>query len=106
MYQEVFDVHRLLAAADEQAPFVLVGHDLGGMVGRIFAMRYPEEAAGLVLIDSFHEDAQLFMNGKLVRIRTIAKDRPIPAPVTSVTSTDALTAEETDKIQDIIKRYV
>jgi pimeloyl-ACP methyl ester carboxylesterase len=106
MYQEVFDLHRLLVAAGEHGPFVLVGQSLGGMVGRIFAMRFPDETVGLVLVDSFHEDAQLFMNGKLVRIRTIAKDRPIPAPRTSVTSTDALTPEETDKIQDMIKQYV
>lgn len=106
MYQEVFDLHRLLMAAGEHGPFVLVGQSLGGMVGRIFAMRYPDETVGLVLVDSFHEDAQLFMNGKLVRIRSIAKDRPIPAPRTSVIATDALTAEETDKIQDMIKRYV
>jgi pimeloyl-ACP methyl ester carboxylesterase len=106
MYQEVFDLHRLLVAAGEHGPFVLVGQSLGGMVGRIFAMRFPDETVGLVLVDSFHEDAQLFMSGKLVRIRTIAKDRPIPAPRTSVTSTDALTPEETDKIQDMIKQYV
>jgi pimeloyl-ACP methyl ester carboxylesterase len=106
MYQEVFDLHRVLVAAGEHGPVVLVGQSLGGMVGRIFAMRYPEETAGLVLVDSFHEDVQLFMNGKLVRIRTIAKDRPIPAPRTSVTSADALTPEETDKIQHMIKQYV
>jgi pimeloyl-ACP methyl ester carboxylesterase len=105
MYQEVLDLERLLAAGWEQGPFVLVGQSLGGMIARIFAMRYPRETAGLVLVDSFHEDAQLSMNGKLVRIRTIAKDRPIPDPRTSVTSTDALTPEETDKIQDMIKRY-
>ena len=80
MLQEVFDLHRLLAAAGERGPYVLVGQPLGGMIGRVFALQFPSDMAGLVLVDSFHEDAQLFMNGKLVRVRTLSKRKQIPAP--------------------------
>jgi pimeloyl-ACP methyl ester carboxylesterase len=35
-------------------PYVLVGHSLGGLYMQWFARRYPEEVAGLVLVDSTH----------------------------------------------------
>lgn len=37
-------------------PFVLVGHSLGGMHVRRFAMQYPNEVAGLVLVDPHTEE--------------------------------------------------
>ncbi len=50
------DLHRLLAAADVPGPYVLAGHSFGGLVVRLFAATYPDEVAGLVLIDAAHED--------------------------------------------------
>lgn len=105
MFQEVFDLHRLLAAAGEPGPYILVGQSLGGMIGRIFALQYRADTDGLILVDSFHEDAQLFMNGKLVRVRTLSKDRPIPAPRSSINAADALNQQEKDKIADMIKQF-
>lgn len=46
------DLHRLLAAAGEGGPFVLVGHSTGGPYVMTYAARYPEQVAGLVLLDS------------------------------------------------------
>jgi pimeloyl-ACP methyl ester carboxylesterase len=51
-------LHALLRAADEQPPYVLAGHSYGGALVRFYATRYPSEVAGLVLIDSTHEDQQ------------------------------------------------
>jgi pimeloyl-ACP methyl ester carboxylesterase len=45
-----------LAAAGIDPPYVLVGHSLGGVIARRFASRYPRDVAGMVLIDSSHED--------------------------------------------------
>jgi pimeloyl-ACP methyl ester carboxylesterase len=42
-------------------PYVLVGHSLGGLYMQYFARRYPDEVAGLVLIDSTHWNQQLLM---------------------------------------------
>lgn len=47
----VADLHRLLAAAGLSTPVVLVGHSLGGMLNRIHFQQYPEEVAGMVLIE-------------------------------------------------------
>ena len=52
----VSDLHTLLSAANLPAPYVLVGHSLGGIIVRLYAHRYPAEVAGLVLVDSAHED--------------------------------------------------
>jgi pimeloyl-ACP methyl ester carboxylesterase len=54
---EVTDELRdLLRAADVPAPYVLVGHSLGGAYARHYAQRFPDEVAGLLLMDPFHED--------------------------------------------------
>lgn len=52
----VDDLHALLGAAGEKPPFVLAGHSLGGPLVRHYAVHYPQEVAGLVLVDGSHED--------------------------------------------------
>jgi pimeloyl-ACP methyl ester carboxylesterase len=46
------DLHALLAAAGEHGPYVLVGHSTGGTYAMTYAARYPQQVAGLVLLDS------------------------------------------------------
>jgi len=46
------DLHALLHRAHIPGPYVLAGHSFGGLYVRIFAARYPNEVAGMVLIDS------------------------------------------------------
>ena len=48
----VEDLHRLLAAAKVPAPYVLVGHSMGGLLVRQFAQAYASEVAGVVLADA------------------------------------------------------
>jgi len=50
------DLHALLAAAHVPGPYVLVAASYGGLMTRLFAHTYPAEVAGIVLIDSTHED--------------------------------------------------
>ncbi len=52
------DLHDLLAAAGEHAPFVMVGHSLGGPYAMLFTARYPLDVAALVLIDASHPAQQ------------------------------------------------
>ena len=51
----VEELHALLMAAKLPAPYVLVGHSMGGVHVRMFAHAYPDLVAGLVLVDSSHE---------------------------------------------------
>ncbi|HLU35962.1 MAG TPA: alpha/beta fold hydrolase [Thermomicrobiales bacterium] len=53
------DLHALLQAADIPGPYILVGHSIGGIFARQYAHAYPDEVAGLVFVDSSHEDQQV-----------------------------------------------
>lgn len=52
----VTELHRLLETARIDPPFVLAGHSIGGVYVQLFAVRYPNEVKGVVLIDSSHQD--------------------------------------------------
>jgi pimeloyl-ACP methyl ester carboxylesterase len=48
----VRELHALLSDAVEEGPYVLVGHSFGGANVQLYASEYPEEVAGMVLVDS------------------------------------------------------
>lgn len=50
--QHAKELHTLLQNAQIPAPYVMVGHSLGGLDIRIFVHDYPSEVAGVVLVDS------------------------------------------------------
>ena len=47
----VDELHALLERASIPPPYVLVGHSFGGLTMPLFAARYPEETAGMLLLD-------------------------------------------------------
>jgi pimeloyl-ACP methyl ester carboxylesterase len=51
----VADLHALLAAARLPGPYVLVGHALGGLFVRLYASIYPNDVAGMVLVEATSE---------------------------------------------------
>ncbi|HWZ98775.1 MAG TPA: alpha/beta hydrolase [Candidatus Dormibacteraeota bacterium] len=75
-----FDLHELLAAAHEKGPFALVGHSFGGPLVRWYTKLYPTEVAGLLLVDTIHEDQRIPIMGKATLLRGSATGRTIPAP--------------------------
>jgi pimeloyl-ACP methyl ester carboxylesterase len=51
------ELHTLLeGAAGIEGPYVLVGHSYGGLYARMYAARYSDETAGVVLVDSTHPE--------------------------------------------------
>ncbi len=52
-------LHRLLEVAHESAPYLLVGHSLGGLHIRVFADRYRQDVVGLVFVDSSHPEQKV-----------------------------------------------
>ena len=46
------DLDILLEQAGEEGPYVLVGHSIGGPYAMTYAAQYPDQVAGMVLLDS------------------------------------------------------
>jgi pimeloyl-ACP methyl ester carboxylesterase len=68
----VEDLHAVLQAAHEKAPFILVAHSIAGIYARAFETRFHNETAGLVLLDSSHEE-------QIMRQQDLLKPS-VPAP--------------------------
>ena len=47
----VDELHTLLEKASIPPPYILVGHSFGGLTVPVFAARFPNEVAGMVLVD-------------------------------------------------------
>ena len=105
MKQIAYELHTALVKAGNKGPYVLVGQSLGGLLMRIFAAEYPKEVAGIVLVDSTHEDTTLNLNGKNQRMRELSQGRTIPPIQTAIPAADkALSLEEKQKLEDFLKQ--
>jgi pimeloyl-ACP methyl ester carboxylesterase len=54
--QSATELHVALQRAGLSGPYLLAGHSYGGLVSRAFADLYPDEIAGLALVDASHPD--------------------------------------------------
>ena len=54
--EQIEDLEKLLLSAHLDPPYLLVGHSAGGLLVRRFTRDYPDRVAGLVFIDSAHEE--------------------------------------------------
>jgi pimeloyl-ACP methyl ester carboxylesterase len=61
------ELHTMLVHANIAGPYILVGHSLGGPVARQFAVSYPDEVAGLIMVDSAHEQQVKYFPERLVK---------------------------------------
>jgi pimeloyl-ACP methyl ester carboxylesterase len=52
----VADLASLLRELDEPGPYVLVGHSMGGLMVRLFALTHPDQSLGVVLVDAVTPD--------------------------------------------------
>jgi pimeloyl-ACP methyl ester carboxylesterase len=70
------DLHSLLQGAGEAPPYVMVGASAGGLYVRLYHAEYPDEVAGVVLVDPASED-RLFtiFEGKPVTIASLSADQ-------------------------------
>ena len=67
------DLHDALRAAGERAPYVMVGHSIGGPYVMGFTHAYPSEVKGLVFVDASHPD-------QFVRYRDVTGKWLAPPP--------------------------
>jgi D-alanyl-D-alanine carboxypeptidase len=61
--EQVADLHALLAEAGVPGPYVFGAHFYGGLIARLYAATNPEDVAGMVLVDSVHEDRAMRRQG-------------------------------------------
>jgi pimeloyl-ACP methyl ester carboxylesterase len=59
------ELQQLLNAAGEAGPFVLVGHSMAGLLTRAYLSQFPNEVAGLVLIDAVDPSASTMGSAKV-----------------------------------------
>jgi pimeloyl-ACP methyl ester carboxylesterase len=92
MQQIVYELHTGLHEGGVKKPYVLVGHSIGGLLVRVYANQYREEVAGMVLVDSSHEDQLISITDrttkqeKIVRWRELSRVRPIPPVQSGISS--------------------
>jgi pimeloyl-ACP methyl ester carboxylesterase len=67
------ELHMLLTTACIPGPYILVGHSLGGPVARQFAAKHPGEVAGLVMVDSAHEQQVKYFPEPIVKMANSMK---------------------------------
>jgi pimeloyl-ACP methyl ester carboxylesterase len=99
------EIRRALSRAGERAPFVLVGHSFGGGVVRAWTLQYPNEVAGLVLVDAVSEHQYVAMGPHAGRIGDDAKGRSIPAPTDDLMRRAAPVAIDPSKRESIEPPY-
>jgi pimeloyl-ACP methyl ester carboxylesterase len=83
MRQIVYELHTLLQNAAVKPPLVLVGHSYGGCLVRLYAMTYPQEVVGMVLVEAGADNPRRFSEGKLVQSSDLVKNQEIPPVKTS-----------------------
>lgn len=91
MGQQVFETRLMLQNAKILPPYLFVGHSYGGMLARLYTIRYPSEVVGLVLVDAMHEGTVIANKGLV----SMSNGKPAPPPQTMKSSPPPLpTAEE------------
>jgi pimeloyl-ACP methyl ester carboxylesterase len=75
------ELHNLLRRAGMLPPYVLAGHSAGGLNVRLYAARFPDEIAGLVLVDATQEDfpkmeAAILTQAEREKTRTAVANAP------------------------------
>jgi pimeloyl-ACP methyl ester carboxylesterase len=99
--QDVYELRQLLQKAGIKPPYILVGHSLGGIIARKFEKQYPNEVKGLVLVDPTSEDAVLFINNEIKRLRLLSQNKPIPGIKSHVDSFTKLPSKK--EVEDFRK---
>ena len=99
------ELHALLQNAGIHGPYILVGHSFGGFTAQYFARYFDDEIAGIVLIDSSHEEQvyRLPENGKDVVRRSLHQDRS--NMITKSVLHEHFPPEEAAAAQQLMKRW-
>jgi pimeloyl-ACP methyl ester carboxylesterase len=77
--QIVYELHTLLDKAGVKPPLVLVGHSYGGWLTRLYALTYPADVVGMVLVEVGVDNPwRMMKDRKLVRSSDLVTGQTIP----------------------------
>src|SRR3712207_1932610 len=104
------ELHTLLGKAGVRGPYVLVGHSFGGTNMQVYASQYPEEVAGMVLVDSALEDEEAVTLTKSLQpppvlLKIYAMIGLTRLPYTLGGETPGLTSPELEDVQAAISSH-
>lgn len=87
--QAADDLYRLLIAAGERGPYVLVAHSYGGVIAMLFARTRPADVAGLVMVDAATQLIQQVASPQAVTTWSEINEKSVPAAPEAVRLADA-----------------
>lgn len=73
-WRETTELHLLLEHARVPLPVVLVGHSMGGDLVHLFASRFPEQVAGVLLVEPSNQDQWKRIPGLVTEWKEYRKD--------------------------------
>jgi pimeloyl-ACP methyl ester carboxylesterase len=86
----VAELHDVLAAAGIAAPYVVVGHSLGGLIARAYTQAHPEQVRGVVFVDAFSPSIPALFGARWAIYRDQGLNPPPDQmPVASMRSPDS-----------------
>ncbi|MGG5210298.1 alpha/beta fold hydrolase [Chryseobacterium sp. MIQD13] len=62
------ELHILLEKSKAPKPYILVGHSFGGMLTRFFVQKYPQDVAGVILVDSQYPSDEKYLSPELYKM--------------------------------------
>lgn len=62
------ELHLLLEKTNVPKPYILVGHSFGGTLVRFFVNKYPEDVAGVILVDSQCPNDEKYLSPELFKM--------------------------------------
>ncbi|PIF44941.1 pimeloyl-ACP methyl ester carboxylesterase [Chryseobacterium sp. 52] len=62
------ELYALLEKAKAPKPYILVGHSFGGMLTRFFVKKYPQDVAGVILVDSQYPNDEKYLSPDLYKM--------------------------------------
>ncbi|HEV7423004.1 MAG TPA: alpha/beta fold hydrolase [Mycobacterium sp.] len=86
----VAELHDVLAAAGIAAPYVVVGHSLGGLIARAYAQAHADQVHGVVFVDAFSASIPALFGARWAIYRDQGLNPPVEQmPVASMRSPDS-----------------
>ena len=73
----VAELHDVLAAAEIAAPYIVVGHSLGGLIARAYAQTHADQVRGVVFVDAFSATIPAVFGSRWPIYRDQGLNRPV-----------------------------